>query len=343
LVIGAAEISKGLVSAAEYGRQADARSAASAAGKTGDDRSDSRSAPSESRPRTTDGTATGNGAAQNYVARIADRDPVATVNRTATAPATSIEVQNKTNVTQNERAVAAQVAQEQVTVQRVGDKDKGVAPTEVRATAAAGSNQTFSQAFFSVPLTAQEIRSDNRRKYGGLDVGYVYYAKGPGGAPVEDTRPIPLATTTSLFSTNINDIPDRERVTNVRFDWKRTRLDPSALSKPEGFYMSTQYGTDARGGMGRGGGTTKRDENGSGAGTFAKKYAFLAASAEQAKGHGGGNPQVAPGTEDAEAINPDNAVAAQNAGPNPATVAYNDPNMVTSSVQQDDEQPVALT
>lgn len=369
MAIGVAEISKGLVTAAEYGRAAEAKEKSAADGTKAvtTEAKAAETQPAETRTRTTDGagvqpadrrveTNTGSNVGTvaggtTYVARERERVTDATttpvVSKQTVADASAGTTQNKQNIAENQRAAAAQVSQDQSIAQRVGDKNAGTGTpvvADTRNAAVVGTNTSVSQAFFSVPLTAQELRAENRRKYGGLDVGFVYYAKGPGYVPpVEESRPIQMANSmTTLFSNNISDIPERERPANVRFDWKRTRLDASALAKPDGFHMSTPYGADGRGGLVRGAGAAKRDENAGGA--FARRYAFLAGAAEQAKSLGNQNMQA--DAEAAEAINPDNAMSAQGTTATAGATTYNnDPTVAAAAPlpQQDDEQSVALT
>jgi hypothetical protein len=122
------------------------------------------------------------------------------------------------------------------------------------------------------------------------------------------------------FRSNITDIPaDRERPTNNRFDWKRTRLDPSSLGRPDGFYMSNPYMAAENRRIAGGGKQDQGNGNGTaGSGTFANKYPFLAATAENAKTRQVTAGSTA-GSEDAEALNPDQG----GAGGGQAVVAGN--------------------
>ena len=214
-----------------------------------------------------------------------------------------------------------------------------------------GARTSLFSAFFGAPMTPQGFKEENRRMFGGSLAEFAQFAKGPGSQPTPpESADIPIYQQRTFYK---SDTDRQERPTNRSFDYTKTRL-PRALGGLDGLSMSKPPGLgDPRRSSNMRGGSAKQDNN-----TVNRLYPFLTATAEGVKSGAKGVPSKAPGSENSEALNPDQSGAGAPTDPNTvlngAGHSTNDPTLKTSNTPQlasantgnaDDEnaEPVTLT
>jgi hypothetical protein len=203
-------------------------------------------------------------------------------------------------------------------------------------------------------MTPNDYRLYNMRMHGGLMVDRPIYLVGvPSATTASDVSPIVPMAGRQMFRAGYSE--QLERPTNKPFSWRAKQLSTTDVGRRDGVYLSNPYfAADARR-FARGGGGGHNDDYGTGGSSSSSysgvrnRYPFLAAAADAIKSKHM-EPSKGPGSEDSEALNPDQSASVDPANPTvnvSATAALqaaaNDPNAPPPPKKETDDPDLTLT